>query len=182
MSLPWFPFNIKDFVTNTLRLNTEAKGAYLMLILDYYQTETAPPDDDEVLAAITGLSIETWQRHRRVIAPLFQIRDGVWHHPEIAAIRAQCQANYERVAKRHRTLCDRRPSVEDWLVIRSRVFARDGYICTYCGSGPGGDLECDHIIPIVQGGSNDDDNLTTACKPCNRSKGPRTIEQWRAAS
>lgn len=83
MSLPWFPFNIKDFVTNTLRLNTEAKGAYLMLILDYYQTETAPPDDDEVLAAITGLSIETWKRHRRVIAPLFEIKDGKWHHERV---------------------------------------------------------------------------------------------------
>lgn len=83
MSLPWFPFNIKDFVTNTLRLNTEAKGAYLMLILDYYQTETAPPDDDEVLAAVTGLSIEAWKRHRRVIAPLFEIKDGKWHHERI---------------------------------------------------------------------------------------------------
>lgn len=43
MSLPWFPFNGKDFITDTLRLTTEAKGAYLMLMLDYYEQEAPPP-------------------------------------------------------------------------------------------------------------------------------------------
>ena len=101
MSLPWFPFNIKDFVTNTLRLNTEAKGAYLMLILDYYQTETAPPDDDEVLAAVTGLSIEAWKRHRRVIAPLFEIKDGVWRHTRIEEeMRDASEKHAARIAQR----------------------------------------------------------------------------------
>lgn len=83
MSLPWFAFNIKDFAANTKRLNTEAKGAYLELMLDYYQTEEGPPDDDEVLATITGLSVETWKRHRRVIAPLFEIKDQRWTHHRI---------------------------------------------------------------------------------------------------
>lgn len=83
MSIAWFPFNIKDFVANTMRLTTEAKGAYLMLMLDYYEQGESAPDDDDVLAAITGLSLEAWRRHRKVLAPLFQIRDGFWQHDRI---------------------------------------------------------------------------------------------------
>lgn len=83
MSLPWFPFHIKDFVANTLRLNTEATGAYLRLMLDYYQQEEGPPDDDEILASITGLPILTWKRHRKVLQPLFKVVDGHWCHDRI---------------------------------------------------------------------------------------------------
>jgi len=83
VSLPWFPFNGKAFITDTLRLSTEAKGAYLMLMLDYYEQEKPPPDDDEVLASITGLPLDRWKHHRRVIEPLFTIKEGVWLHERI---------------------------------------------------------------------------------------------------
>jgi hypothetical protein len=65
-----------------------------------------------------------------------------------------------------------------WAATRLRIFERDGHCCTYCGSSDG--LECDHIVAVASGGSDDDDNLTTACGPCNRSKGARSVEEWRA--
>jgi uncharacterized protein YdaU (DUF1376 family) len=83
MSLPWFPFNIKDFLANTKRLNTEAKGAYLLLMLDYYEQGAPAPDDDNVLASITELSPEAWIKARRVLEPMFNIRSGHWHHDRI---------------------------------------------------------------------------------------------------
>lgn len=36
-----------------------------------------------------------------------------------------------------------------------------------------GGLELDHIIPESRGGSTSSDNLTLACRPCNRKKGAR---------
>jgi uncharacterized protein YdaU (DUF1376 family) len=83
MGLPWFAFNIKDFIANTKRLNTEAKGAYLLLILDYYEQECGPPDDDDTLATICELSEDAWKRHRKVLAPMFEIKDGYWYHARI---------------------------------------------------------------------------------------------------
>lgn len=59
---------------------------------------------------------------------------------------------------------------------RFAVWKRDGFKCTYCQSDATIDkvvLEVDHIIPVVQGGSDEMDNLTTACRPCNSAKGPR---------
>lgn len=80
MSLPWFAFDIKDFIANTGRLDTEAKGAYLLLLLDYYQHEQGPRDVAKTLATITCLSLDRWLEHAPEILPLFEIRDGrLWH-------------------------------------------------------------------------------------------------------
>lgn len=65
----------------------------------------------------------------------------------------------------------------EWMGIRSSVFERDGFACTYCGASDR-PLECDHIFPVSKGGSHDFSNLTTACFDCNRSKGAKTVEEW----
>ena len=96
MSLPWFKFEPKPFISDTLRLSTEAKGAYLMLILDYYDQGKPAPDDDETLATITGLSVDTWRRHRRVIEPLFNVRDGLWYHLKCEEVLAEQIASYQQ--------------------------------------------------------------------------------------
>lgn len=55
--------------------------------------------------------------------------------------------------------------------LRFRIFKRDGFTCQYCGSkAPDVSLEVDHIIPVSNGGSDDESNLTTACFDCNRGK------------
>lgn len=74
-----------------------------------------------------------------------------------------------------------RPSGSEWASIRTRIFVRDNYTCRYCNV-RGVHLECDHVIPVARGGSHEDDNLVTACKPCNRAKHARvvSIEEWQA--
>lgn len=56
--------------------------------------------------------------------------------------------------------------------LRLQVFSRDSFICKYCGRRPPEvALEVDHRISIADGGSNDIENLVTACVDCNRGKG-----------
>lgn len=69
-----------------------------------------------------------------------------------------------------------RPPAHKWRVIRERIFARDDYTCRYCDA-RGGRLECDHVMPVSRGGPHDDDNLTTACFYCNRSKRNKTVSE-----
>lgn len=71
-----------------------------------------------------------------------------------------------------------RPCAESWKLVRSRIFKRDDYCCRYCGA-RGVKLECDHVVPICQGGDHSDENLVAACFTCNRSKAGKTPEQWR---
>lgn len=72
---------------------------------------------------------------------------------------------------------DLRPPAHEWRGLRSTVFARDDYTCQYCGA-RGGQLECDHVVPVSRGGSHALANLATACKPCNRSKRAKTPDEW----
>lgn len=65
-----------------------------------------------------------------------------------------------------------------WMETRKRIFARDDYTCKYCGAW-GVRLECDHVVPVIRGGTHDDDNLVAACVPCNRSKGGKSLAEWR---
>lgn len=60
--------------------------------------------------------------------------------------------------------------------LRFEVFKRDGFTCQYCGAHPPDCvLEVDHIEPVSNGGTNDEDNLVTACFSCNRGKGARLL-------
>lgn len=70
-------------------------------------------------------------------------------------------------------------SASDWKYLCSVVFKRDGYTCSYC-SEIGGILECDHVIPVSSGGSNDLSNLATACRRCNRQKKNKTVTEFLA--
>jgi HNH endonuclease len=69
---------------------------------------------------------------------------------------------------------DSRPPIGKKL--RFEVFKRDGFTCVYCGAQPPGViLHVDHVIPRANGGSDDIDNLVTACDGCNLGKGAREL-------
>ena len=63
---------------------------------------------------------------------------------------------------------------------RLMAFQKTGFKCGYCGC----DLDADngvvdHIIAKRNGGSNDLDNLMASCRPCNASKGYKSLEEYR---
>ena len=62
--------------------------------------------------------------------------------------------------------------------LRFKVLKRDGFRCQYCGRSAkdGAVLEVDHIIPKSKGGTNDMDNLITACRECNRGKRDKLLD------
>jgi uncharacterized protein YdaU (DUF1376 family) len=77
----WLPLYVADYRADTTRLSTEQHGAYLLLIMDYWRNGS-PPNDDRVLAQITGLALARWKAHRPVIQPFFAIEGGKWNlHP-----------------------------------------------------------------------------------------------------
>lgn len=60
--------------------------------------------------------------------------------------------------------------------LRFEVFKRDEFVCQYCGAHPPETiLHIDHMDPVVAGGTNDIDNLVTACDACNLGKGARLL-------
>lgn len=71
--------------------------------------------------------------------------------------------------KRRLRVVRTRPAISS--AMRWQVFARDGFRCRYCGSGPTtAPLVIDHQHPLSLGDGNEIDNLVTACEPCNAGK------------
>lgn len=61
--------------------------------------------------------------------------------------------------------------------LRFDVFKRDFFTCQYCGRKPPDVvLECDHVIPVAEGGPSEAHNLITACFDCNRGKADRPLD------
>lgn len=62
--------------------------------------------------------------------------------------------------------------------VRFEVFKRDNFTCRYCGRRPPDvELALDHLIPVADGGTNDDENLVCSCDACNAGKSDRPVSE-----
>lgn len=66
-----------------------------------------------------------------------------------------------------------------WIRAEKRlaIYVRDSFRCLYCGAdlrhAAPADVTLDHLLPRSAGGTNAADNLVTACRSCNSSRGAR---------
>ena len=75
--------------------------------------------------------------------------------------------DYERKENNH----NNKPRSSISKALRYKILKRDRFTCQACGArAPDVELEVDHIIPVSKGGTDDESNLTTLCKACNRGK------------
>lgn len=96
-----------------------------------------------------------------------QIPTSIWRDPEFTSLTWQEQ--YEWFAVVFERARKKRPWISS--EIRQRVYDRDGNRCLACGTSD--DLTLDHKHPYSLGGSDDESNLQTLCRPCNSKKGAR---------
>lgn len=59
---------------------------------------------------------------------------------------------------------------------RRLIFERDDHQCVTCGSAES--LECDHIVPVWNGGTNAIDNGQTLCAPCHDEKTNNDVQSY----
>jgi len=64
--------------------------------------------------------------------------------------------------------------------LRFEILKRDGFRCKYCGrTAVAIALEVDHVVPVSEGGTDEPENLITACFECNRGKGAVPLDESR---
>lgn len=79
MKRPWMPLYIADYLKDTTHLGALESGAYLHLIMHYWQ-HGGLPDNEKQLAQIAKLTAREWSRLRGTLKPFFH--DG-WKHKRI---------------------------------------------------------------------------------------------------
>lgn len=70
------------------------------------------------------------------------------------------------------------PTAEQQMDLRWLLGGR----CYYCGECAGDNMELDHVVPLVRGGSVGVENLVPACRPCNASKNDSDALTWLTTS
>lgn len=156
----FYDWNIGDYAKKTAHLTNGEDLAYRRALDVYYDTEK-PFDITHGLATLSRRLRVDEKDLKSVIDEFFP--GGINKHAD------------EKIAEWNKrgwfpseTVRLRQP-INEWKETRIRIFERDNFTCTYCGD-IGGQLECDHVIPISRNGSNEDSNLITSCKKCNRLK------------
>lgn len=176
--------NIDRLMAESWHMTTEEVGAYMLIICRYWQTER-PLSEQEVFDA-TKLTDESWGVSRSTLAERFSVSDcgewsNSWIDKEIGKVSRKL--SNIRAARNNRPISKLpnkgRHSGKAWKDLRLAVFERDGYRCRYCNikcEAP----HCDHYMPVCRGGSNDMENLVTACPSCNLKKNDKHPDDWRA--
>lgn len=62
-----------------------------------------------------------------------------------------------------------------------KVFKRDNYTCRYCANNDT-PLTVDHLVLWENMGQSVEDNLLTACRKCNKTRGNMEFEDWVVSS
>jgi uncharacterized protein YdaU (DUF1376 family) len=76
-------FYVADYLADTAHLNAEQHGAYLLLLMNYWQRGKALPDVNERLATVARTLNDRWPAVRQALEEFFEIRDGFWFHGRI---------------------------------------------------------------------------------------------------
>lgn len=79
----WMPLWIGAYLADTQHLARDEHGAYLLLLMAYWRTGSALPDDDKRLSAIAKASPKEWKTLRPTMAEFFTVADGFWSHKRV---------------------------------------------------------------------------------------------------
>jgi uncharacterized protein YdaU (DUF1376 family) len=77
----WMPLHIADYLADTGHLTATEHGAYLLLIMHYWQNGHLP-ENERVIARIAKLTADQWEESRDMLAMLF---GPGWTHKRIDA-------------------------------------------------------------------------------------------------
>lgn len=91
-ALPYMPLFVADYLADAAHLTTMQHGAYLLLIMNYWQRGAPLPDDDRRLASIARLGPREWARNRDTLSEFFSVGDGHWVHKRIDTELARVSA------------------------------------------------------------------------------------------
>jgi uncharacterized protein YdaU (DUF1376 family) len=101
------PVFIGDYLADTMHLNTEQHGAYLLLLFHLWRRGVLH-DNDAALAQITGLTLDAWSNARAVLADFFEIHDGLWQHGRVERERSRIAAKQHSNSSRASSAASKR--------------------------------------------------------------------------
>jgi len=81
--IPYMPLYIADYLADAAHLTTTEHGAYLLLIMNYWQRGKPLDNSNGRLANVARMSNEEWAKIEPTLAEFFDIDGDQWSHKRI---------------------------------------------------------------------------------------------------
>ena len=91
-ALPYMPLYVADYLADAAHLTTVQHGAYLLLLMTYWQRGKPLPNDDVQLARIARLGRKEWNANRAELRAFFCEEENLLVHRRVQAEIAKVQA------------------------------------------------------------------------------------------
>ncbi len=95
-SIPYMPLWVSDYLADTQDFSTEEHGAYMLLIMTYWQRGEPLPNDAERLARVARLSNERWTAVEPTLKRMFNVTANEWTHKRIDAELTRARDKIEK--------------------------------------------------------------------------------------
>jgi uncharacterized protein YdaU (DUF1376 family) len=82
-AIPYMPLYIADYLSDAAHLSTTEHGAYMLLIMTYWQRGKPLPADSRRLANIARMTPEAWAAVEPTISEFFQVTSETWAHKRV---------------------------------------------------------------------------------------------------
>lgn len=127
-ALPYMQFYVADYLADTMHLTTEEHGAYMLLIMNYWQRGKPLDNSNDRLASVARLSNDRWISVQRTLEEFFEIDGDLWIHHRIESeldhVRKQQKQRSQAgkaSAKARKTKASERPINERSTVDKSSL-------------------------------------------------------------
>jgi len=97
-SLPYMQLYVADYLADTAHLTTEEHGAYLLLLMNYWQRGKPLDNTDGRLAHVARLSAERWKAIEPILSEFFTIEDDLWVQARIERDLDKIRAKSSKLA------------------------------------------------------------------------------------
>lgn len=107
-AIPYMPLYIADYLSDAAHLSTTEHGAYMLLIMTYWQRGKPLPADSRRLANIARMTPEAWAEVEPTIFEFFQVSPEAWTHKRIESELEKFRQKSEKAAAAGKASAQRR--------------------------------------------------------------------------
>ena len=132
-SLPYMQLYVNDYLADTAHLNATQHGAYILLLMNYWQQGKPLNNSRERLAFVARMTADEWEDNREILAEFFWVDGDVWTHARVENDLAKVREKSEkasvsaRQAFAKRSLSDRSANGEQSPIYTDTDTKKDKY-------------------------------------------------------
>ena len=82
-SLPYMQLYVSDYLADTAHLTAQQHGAYMLLLMNYWQRGKALDNSNERLSHVARLSPEEWADAKATLEEFFIVEGNLWTHARV---------------------------------------------------------------------------------------------------